>query len=854
MIEYDAVEEVIVPEVPKVLENQQINVYVPLGTHQWPGIVQPYGDHFEFGSGGPNDTSRYLKISKTLLDKLGDGTPFVPPDLRENESGLIGLANSNHRNLHYHLNLKVDGADITDAQYNSNIEVDPHNTQKAIRERIRAHNLDTSSHPYLIKLINENAAKINTYMQLQEGEGRVFVIATWEDLKNAIEKPFEPVFSFKGLSEEEQLVTGYARLLDLVTGDTILVIEKNTPDFYVVSAERAPDNFEEETYNGVTLSYRDNITSEVAGYLFTYGVPLTNLVDLSSVPGSGSVTVRDSYNEFPANIEAFDSFIYGSNNKFLNPRQEWPLRHTVVFGEFNEICGYNAFVAGHRNKVLPNSAVFGNYNSYAGALEGYVGPNADASGNSLVSGSGNTYGSHSMVAGGDNSVASYSVVGGYWHTVGNYALVGGHYNNVGDYALVGGDRNTVSSNGVAGGFGNTVDSYSAGFGHGNIVYECGFVAGRWNDVGSFSGAVGESNMPGLHSFVSGKDNTCRDFCLIAGESNTSSRSYNAIFGNNNNVKSPTNLVAGDNNYIEGEKKYVEEENGRNVCIGHQNTIKHGTSLSWGNAVFGLYNYVGPSDDTTKESHPRANLVGGYGNKVYSQMSIVGGNNNIDRDGFSIIGGFNNVLNGNYSIVGGADNIVTGNRSLVAGESNLAYGEYNTVVGYKNNSTGAGSVITGFNNQSSADLNAIFGEINDSDQRLVFMSGKGLVGVKEACAYFGTYNDINDHPQGTKFSLGTGWKTADVGRRTAFMIGRRAGENYDTFFVFGSEADPAGRATLTAEHFKHLYGLKTRGIIDYLSEVDASTTALVSAQVLKAYVKDYVSQELAGLDELLDKIA
>lgn len=177
MAEYNEIEEIVIPEVPKVLENEQISVYVPIATYDYPGIIKPFRQHFEF------DNSDYsLKLKQSIVDTIGVGVPIVPPD-RLDESGLVRLANSTYVNLNRHVDAKMDQDDVATG-------IDPHNGRATINQAIDSHNTDPKSHPLILADVSRNTARValveQGIIQLENDVGKVELETIAKNLKGAI--------------------------------------------------------------------------------------------------------------------------------------------------------------------------------------------------------------------------------------------------------------------------------------------------------------------------------------------------------------------------------------------------------------------------------------------------------------------------------------------------------------------------------------------------------------------------------------------------------------------------------------------------------------------------------------------
>lgn len=844
MAEYNEIEEIIIPEVPKVLENEQINVYVPMATYDWPGIIRPFGQHFEFDN---RDYS--LKLKQSIVDTIGIGTPILPSD-RPNETGLVRLANSTYVNLNRHVDSKIDQGDVS-------IDVDPHHAQKAIRERIAAHNSDKTAHPHMLSMIRENADKIKTYLSYLEGEGRIFTIPTWNDLKTAINNPSLRVFKAKGLDLESD----YARLLDLVTGDTILVLEKNRPDFYIVTSDRMDDGFflsdGVEKYENTRLYYRDPVTKDVSGFLFMYGVPLTYLKEYGYRNIiSNDVDVYD---------DAIENFAFGFD--------------IGIGGSSNTVFGSDVIVEG------------GSYSSVFGKD---IKIHSSSGGNILAG----LWHGENRYESGEN--CDYSAIFGIGNDVGQWCLIAGN-NNLGigliapNGAFAAGRGNRFHNYGGVVGRSNSIGSYGFSSGLNNVSGDYSIASGDGNFCGNYSIVSGEGNQAGDHSAVFGKNNITIDFGLSVGSDNVSDDSYNYIFGIENNseqiVGSDFGSILSKYNAIFGRKNAVcgglanlvsgssnkLSESTENIVTGSNNEIEGYADLSKYNAVFGFKNYVGHDGSPDSRHAYSENLVVGESNKAKSSRSAIIGLENTDNGGLSLIVGNKNSASSHCSFISGYSNDVAGY------DDGYGVSGYNSVSGLSNSVHGVQCVVLGTMNEVSNDDCCVIGKSNAVDQiesfafgvnNLVSSSystaigkanvieapytdvfGRGLDASADAAPYgrciVGGWNRRNantTHPSGTIFEVGVG--SSEV-RRTGFSVY----SNQDrTIFEFGDVDDAGGKTVVDNNDIKNVFDTANRGVADSLSDVGAGETQLVSAIGLRAYVEDYVSKELGVLEDILESIA
>ena len=296
--------------------------------------------------GVPNETletvsqtliSAINEINKTVKFhgiQIGTGEILVPSDLAAGESGLVGLANATRRALDKHVDQKVDvAAELSETN-------DPHGTQKAIRERISAHdqnpdahesirkavntnaesiktldgrvtnyyssyvsgladavsslrqeidrdvanhNTRTDSHPFIREKIAENTVKLAAIQSQVTGEGVIYTVGTFELFKQAVADPTLSLFKMKDSNIGEVKLS----LSELLTGDRIYILEPGYSNFYIVRSDRVSSDVVPEVYQTVELVYR--IDGEIVGYLFSQSVNLTNLTHLEDGEGESSV-------------------------------------------------------------------------------------------------------------------------------------------------------------------------------------------------------------------------------------------------------------------------------------------------------------------------------------------------------------------------------------------------------------------------------------------------------------------------------------------------------------------------------------------------------------------------------------
>ena len=94
------------PEAPKVIDNEQVHVYVPNATSEKPGISMFDNEHFDVDNDGKVriDPSLISKINQAYdtadenSEKIGSGD-IINPDIEGSETGLIRLANHTYRQL-----------------------------------------------------------------------------------------------------------------------------------------------------------------------------------------------------------------------------------------------------------------------------------------------------------------------------------------------------------------------------------------------------------------------------------------------------------------------------------------------------------------------------------------------------------------------------------------------------------------------------------------------------------------------------------------------------------------------------------------------------------------------------------
>lgn len=298
-----------------------------------------------------NTAARILDENRRENSRLiGHGEPVVPDNLADGESGLIGLANATRRRLDFHEEMRVDG----DAELLP--DEDPHQAQKAIRERVAAHNESREAHADIREKVHANTARLEAIRAQFTGEGAIYTIDTWANLKQALVDPSLRVFKLKNQGDEEILLG----LSDLVTGDNIFILESNTADFYVVRADRVSKSTTPETYNGVTLIYPQDSVYEAQGYLFTIGTGLKNLVDGrgdGAIAQSGAIAYGDFSSAFGFNESYFEDWHEGEPGEFdgwwgfsfsvcpkaFGKGSHARGHHVVANGDLSEACGDGYF-------------------------------------------------------------------------------------------------------------------------------------------------------------------------------------------------------------------------------------------------------------------------------------------------------------------------------------------------------------------------------------------------------------------------------------------------------------------------------------------------------------------------------
>lgn len=285
------------PEVPKILDNEQINVYVPFATTLYAGIASYDSKHFEFKLPGKvsvhhdiTETLNYVRrtldptldnnalykvgneygnsllrtAAKTVIpainehdEKIGNGSILAPVpgyDDDGKETGLIGLANSTKRWLHYFINttyrIHVEESDAHFKQLDDHIVridgvLNEHGREITllkgrvtdIEDKIGYEELGTSEQT-LIGGINEvdhktkvNARDIVNLNSQILGIGKTYVVQTFPDFILFING------ELKVTNYEDHDGDGVAEpyeigIADLKTGDNILIAETYVPDFW----------------------------------------------------------------------------------------------------------------------------------------------------------------------------------------------------------------------------------------------------------------------------------------------------------------------------------------------------------------------------------------------------------------------------------------------------------------------------------------------------------------------------------------------------------------------------------------------------------------------------------------------
>lgn len=241
-------------------------------------------------------------LTKAHGIKIGEGEIIQPDDITQGESGLIALANYVYRTLKAHIS---DDASVEGG-------TDPHNTRAAISARVAEHDTDTSAHPAIRSVVESNKNRITS----AEGEieniktdvGTANLNTQSKNLKNAMNEVYQYTLDNKdharrnsvnitGLTaqvagigrsyaiptffdfidfingtksivfQEDRNGDGVAETItitiaDVNTGDNLLIIEPNVPDFWF-EKDASGVNVEEYTYDGTTyslLALKDGVT------------------------------------------------------------------------------------------------------------------------------------------------------------------------------------------------------------------------------------------------------------------------------------------------------------------------------------------------------------------------------------------------------------------------------------------------------------------------------------------------------------------------------------------------------------------------------------------------------------------
>lgn len=227
-------------------------------------------------------------ITKKHGISIGNGNITVPDNLKEGESGLIGLANAAYVKLVAH---------IAESAMSKNGN-DPHHTREAIDHAIDVHNTDATSHPSILADVSRNTARIDVaeqdIAQLESDVGKADLETIAKNLKGAVNEvntiakrakehantneaqlisinaqlqgvgrsyaleDFNEFLNFingstmlpiyedrNGDGIDEQYIISVAHLK---TGDNILLAEKEVPDFWFEKTQTESDKTYE--YNG----------------------------------------------------------------------------------------------------------------------------------------------------------------------------------------------------------------------------------------------------------------------------------------------------------------------------------------------------------------------------------------------------------------------------------------------------------------------------------------------------------------------------------------------------------------------------------------------------------------------------
>ena len=667
----NSVQYTINPEVPKMLSNEQINVYVPIATENRPGIASFYGSHFAVDAYGN------VQINRDILAIFGTGKITVPDDLLVGESGLIGLSNSNYRNLHRHLGRFVDGDTLS-------LDVDPHHIQhyvlssfethnedenahpfirgkisnietdlteykaqvenrftseirtinqaaatetKRVNDAMSAesnrvnnkiatdigtHNSDESAHPVLQDLIEENKISIEALKSREGGKANTYTVDSWTTLRSAILRPSEPYIN-----------NGKIALSDLVTGDKIIILQAETPDFVVIRYADYP-NTKTESYQGMSLNYQEN--GVILGNLLTLGVGLTNIVDGSfnntivgangwgKTNGSNAIALggQDTLNPATAayhsiamgNAKAsYQSIVLASDAYSVDFSES--TSSSLIIGNGDRAEGLSIII-GEDNKRFYRSAVFGNNNEAKGERQNFI----FGSNNQTVATQGYTFGNDNYIA------ASYDFTIGN-HITGNSDSSGYNFRH-GSYI---GDVGTIGSHNFM--FGYHIYSggnYGFNFGYQNTIsmlYDYGLIFGSNNNLnGSYSVAIGEYNTINA------------DSCLAFGTDVTVHGNYGVGIGLNLLNRSAYGLAFGQNI----------------------------TNSGYSSITFGECTQSGGDGEPVKNHRNSGNY------------SLMLGRDSENMADYSIVQGNNNFVSGSHSLVLGDSIVYAGENALILGKS------------------------------------------------------------------------------------------------------------------------------------------------------------------------------------------
>lgn len=312
------------PEVPKVLDNEQINVYVPIATDKYPGVAKFDTEHFDVNPEGNVTLSTdvvhdLLYVRKTLdnsdnndglvesedgykntllqttnkqvipainelnkelqeqANKIGEGE-ITSVDMAEGESGLIGLANANRAKLVSHMadtGKKFETLDADNEKRDGRIDVLSEDVSD-IETGIGSEELQTDSKT-ITGAVNENyrLAQLN---KRQTELNRLNLSNVSAQLQGVARSYVVPDFTFFiGFLKSDEFIelkedrngdgvneTYKIYISDLKTGDNIIITENSVPDFWF-EKNSAMSSFEVYEYNDVEYVLSAKIDGLVIG-------------------------------------------------------------------------------------------------------------------------------------------------------------------------------------------------------------------------------------------------------------------------------------------------------------------------------------------------------------------------------------------------------------------------------------------------------------------------------------------------------------------------------------------------------------------------------------------------------------